>query len=181
MTFFSGATNLVPDDTNDNPDVFVHDLQSGKTTRVSEHLGFQGNGNSQYPSISADGRFVTFYSSSSNWVPGDTSGIDVFVHNRKAGTTTLVSVTPAEDEGNGPSFNPSISADGRFIAFYSFASDLAPGDTNNVEDVFVRDRKTGKTTRVSLRSNGDQGTCRVSNPRSPPTVASWRSIRSPRT
>ena len=157
VTFYSFASNLVPGDSNDAADIFVHDRKTGKTTRASVQLGLQANGASLFPAISADGRFVAFYSFASNWAFGDTNGADVFVHDRKSGRTALVSVTPGDDPGNGPSFNPAISADGRFVAFHSFASDLVPGDTNDVQDVFVRDRKTGKTKRVSVRSNGNQG------------------------
>jgi len=120
--------------------------------------GTQGNDNSWDPSISADGRYVAFFSHASNLVPGDTNGkADVFVHDRVTGQTTRVSVASDGTEGNGYSWFPSISADGRYVAFESIASNLVPGDTNGVSDVFVHDRLTGQTTRVSVASDGTQG------------------------
>ena len=92
-----------------------------------------------------------------NLVPGDTNGTDdVFVHDRKTGTTERVSVDSAGDQGNGGSYDPAISADGRFVAFESDADNLVPGDTNGSTDVFVHDRKTGTTERVSVDSAGNQ-------------------------
>src|SRR3989440_5054627 len=132
--------------------------QQANTKRVSvDSHGAQGIGDSEGPSISADGRFVAFYSSAANLVGGDTNGArDVFVLDRKTGKTTRVSVDSHGAQGNGDSEGPSISTDGRFVAFYSLASNLVAGDTNGVRDVFVRDRKTGKTTRVSVNSHGAQ-------------------------
>jgi WD40 repeat protein len=156
VAFDSFASNLVSDDTNVDYDVFVHDRQTGTTTRVSvDSAGAQGNG--EFPSISADGRLVAFHSTAS-LVPGDTNlENDVFVHDRQTGTTLRVSVDSAGGEGNGYSARPSISADGRFVAFDSLASNLVPGDTNGDDDVFVHDRQTGTTTRVSVDSAGAQG------------------------
>ena len=103
--------------------------------------------------ISADGRTVAFDSYASNLVPGDTNMcvsqsdgqqrncVDVFVHDRKAGTTGRVSVTSAGVQGNGDSFDPVLSASGRFFAFDSDATNLVAGDTNGATDVFVRDRR----------------------------------------
>jgi hypothetical protein len=159
VAFYSIASNLVPGDTNGNWDVFVHDRATGQTTRVSvDSAGVQGNSSSYYPSISADGRFVPFFSHASNLVPGDTNASpDVFVHDRSTGTTTRVSVDSAGVQGNSSSYYPSISADGRFVAFFSHAGNLVPGDTNASPDVFVHDRATGTTTRVSVDSAGVQG------------------------
>jgi Tol biopolymer transport system component len=162
VAFYSDASDLVPGDTNTASDVFVHDRQTGQTTRVSVASdGTQGNYESRYPSISADGRFVAFDSSASNLVPGDTNGYrDVFVHDRQTGQTTRVSVSGDGTQGNsntGFPYGPSVSADGRFVAFDSSASNLVPADTNGYRDVFVHDRQTGETTRVSVSSNGTQG------------------------
>jgi Tol biopolymer transport system component len=161
VAFWSEASNLVPGDTNGWPDIFVHDRQTGQTSRVSVASdGTQGNGwSGYYPSISADGRYVTFYSHASNLVPGDTSNVpDVFVHNRQTGQTTRVSVASDGTQGNDGSWFPSISADGRYVAFLSRASNLVPGDINRWwYDVFVHDRQTGQTTRVSVASDGTQG------------------------
>jgi Tol biopolymer transport system component len=159
VAFSSGASNLVPGDTNGVADIFVHDQKTGTTTRVSvDSAGNEGNGDSFAPSISANGRFIAFQSDATNLVPGDTnSTFDVFVHDRKTGSTTRVSVDSAGNEGNDFSGGPSISADGRFVAFTSFASNLVPGETNLTADVFVHDQKTGTTTRVSVDSAGNEG------------------------
>ncbi|MDT7943806.1 MAG: hypothetical protein RQ985_04565, partial [Dehalococcoidia bacterium] len=120
--------------------------------------GTEGNGYSWFPSISADGRYVAFESIASNLVPGDTNGVsDVFVHDRLTGQTTRVSVASDGTQGHSASDHPSISADGRYVAFESFASNLVPGDTNGKRDVFVHDRLTGQTARVSVASDGTQG------------------------
>ena len=112
--------------------------------------------------ISADGRYVTFDSSAANLVAGDTNGThDVFVRDRAAGTTQRVSVAAGGGQADDESFAPSISADGRSVAFASFADNLVPGDTNGTTDVFVRDRTAGTTTRVSVRSDGGQAARRA--------------------
>jgi Tol biopolymer transport system component len=157
--FKSQATNLVPGDTNGAEDIFVHDRQTGVTQRVSvDSAGNQGNGWSEGPAISADGRYVAFYSLATNLVPGDTNGQwDVFVHDRQTGVTQRVSVDSAGNQGNGGSMHTAISADGRYVAFMSSATNLVPGDTNGAEDIFVHDRQTGVTQRVSVDSAGNQG------------------------
>jgi Tol biopolymer transport system component len=159
VAFASLASNLVPGDTNGTYDVFVHDLRTGTTARVSvDSAGVEGDSQSVEPSISADGRLVAFRSLATNLVPDDTNGTtDVFLHDRKTGTTTRVSVDSAGAEGNGQSFEASISDSGRFVAFSSEASNLVPDDTNGMTDVFLHDRKTGTTTRVSVDSAGIEG------------------------
>lgn len=157
--FSSSANNLVSGDTNVRPDVFVYDRQTGQTTRVSvASNGAQGNEGSISPSISADGRYVAFTSYASNLVNGDTNGYpDVFVYDWQTGQTTRVSVSSNGTQGNWTSNDPSISSDGRYVIFGSVARNLVSGDTNNYWDVFVYDRQTGQTTRVSVSSNGIQG------------------------
>jgi Tol biopolymer transport system component len=159
VAFVSNATNLVAGDSNNVADIFVHDRQTGATTRVSVNSsGGQANGGSSDPVISPDGRYVAFVSNAGNLVIGDTNGkSDVFVHDRQTGVTARVSVNSSEEQGNAESINPSISADGRYVAFGSSASNLVTGDTNGVSDVFVRDRQTGATTRVSMNNTGTQG------------------------
>lgn len=159
VAFESSATNLVPGDTNDRSDIFVHDCQTGQTARVSvDSAAAQGNGTSRGGSISADGRFVAFYSFASNLVPGDTNDVeDVFVHDRQTGQTARVSVDSAGVQGDDRSQSPSISADGLLVAFHSLARNLVTGDSNGYADVFVHDRPTGQTTRVSVDSAGGQG------------------------
>ena len=143
VAFGSDASNLVPGDTNGTSDVFVRDLRSGTTQRVSVATdGTQANGDSDSPAISADGRYVAFASYASNLVPGDTNGTaDVFVRDLRSGTTRRVSVATDGTQANGDSGSPAISADGRYVAFESDASNLVPGDTNHCVDVFVRDLK----------------------------------------
>jgi Tol biopolymer transport system component len=159
VAFLSNSTNLVPGDTNNNDDIFVRDLSTNTTTRVSvDSAGNQANRYSFPPSISADGRFVAFTSDASNIVPGDTNNTgDIFVRDLLTNTTTCVSVDSAGNPGNINSFSPSISADGRFVAFLSDASNIVPGDTNNQTDIFVRDLLTNTTTRAFVDSAGNQG------------------------
>ncbi|MCC7542833.1 MAG: PD40 domain-containing protein [Deltaproteobacteria bacterium] len=159
VAFTSGASNLVPGDTNGGDDVFVRDLQLGATTRVSVQTGgVQAGAGSLHPAISADGRYVTFDSTATDLVGGDTSvRTDVFVHDRLTSTTTRVSVSSSAVESNGVNAYPAISGDGRFVAFYSTASNLVVGDDNGRVDTFVHDRVTGTTERVSLTTAGLQG------------------------
>ncbi|MEG4326038.1 calcium-binding protein [Microcoleus sp. herbarium5] len=159
VTFASDSTNLVAGDTNDTRDIFVRDLLTNTTTRVSvDSAGNQGNGISEFPSISADGRFVGFASNASNLVPGDTNNSrDTFVRDLLTNTTTRVSVDSAGIQGNDSSGIPSISADGRFVTFASDATNLVPGDINNRGDIFVRDLLTNTTTCVSVDSAGNPG------------------------
>lgn len=160
VAFVSEAANLVPGDTNNFLDIFLRDRQAGTTSRLSVGLGGrQPNADVFEPSISANGRFTAFTSAASNLVAGDTNGArDVFVRDRLAGTTRRVSVGSGEQQANGPSLEPSISADGRFVAFTSEASNLAAGDTNSRADIYVRDRQTGTTIRVSVGPGGRQAT-----------------------
>ncbi|WP_152811008.1 TolB family protein, partial [Ostreibacterium oceani] len=159
VAFTSTATNLVAGDTNGNTDIFVHDTQTGVTTRVNvDSVGTEGDNGSYNPSISADGRYVAFYSSATNLVAGDTNGVaDIFVHDTQTGNTTRVSVDSVGTEGDGLSQSPSISADGRYVAFTSNATNLVAGDTNGTLDIFVHDTQTGVTTRVSVDSNDIEG------------------------
>ncbi|MFI2618386.1 RICIN domain-containing protein [Streptomyces sp. NPDC018584] len=159
IAFVSNAPDLVPGDTNGYSDVFVRDLQTGTTQRVSvTDSGGQGNSGASEPAISADGRHVAFESSSSNLVPGDTNNSgDVFVRDLQAGTTQRVSVASGGAQGNYGASAPSISADGRHVAFQSFSATLVPGDVNNEWDVFVRDRQTGTTQRISETGEGNDG------------------------
>jgi WD40 repeat protein len=159
VVFDSHATNLVLHDYNHREDVFVHDRVTGVTDRVNvDSNGVEANDDSWGGPISADGRFVTFFSWASNLVPGDTNITgDVFLHDRNTGTTELISVDPNGGPADGPSFFSSISADGRYVAFDSAASNLVAMDTNNAGDIFVRDRQLGLTELVSLDSAGSQG------------------------
>jgi Tol biopolymer transport system component len=163
VVFSSDASNLVAQDTNGNTDVFVYDRSTRQTTRVSvASVGGQGNDNSggNSSSISADGRYVAFDSDASNLVSGDSNAAtDIFVYDRVLKQTTRASVATSKVQGNSNSgFNSTdISSDGRFVAFDSDASNLVAGDTNNSADVFVYDRSSKQTTRVSIATNGAQG------------------------
>jgi len=170
VSFASFADTLVAGDTNGAVDVFVRDRAAGAIWRVSvDDAGTQGDGHSGYDpatgfmltGLSADGRFVLFNSLASNLVAGDANGVmDVFVHELASGRTSCASLAPDLSFGNGRSLSthsPAISADGRFVAFHSWASNLVTGDTNAVADCFRRDRLIGSTERLSLDSAGMQG------------------------
>lgn len=155
VAFYSWASNLVSGDTNGRADIFVRDMWVGETRRVSvASNGTQANADSYSFRISDDGRFVVFTSAATNLVPGDTNNAtDIFVHELATGQTLRVNVADNGTQANGASSEPSISGDGRFIAYYSYASTLVPGDTNAAPDVFVHDRLGPRTVRVS----GDMG------------------------
>ena len=162
VVFRSFDTGLVSGDTNNVRDVFLRDRETGTTELVSvSSAGVQGNndsGVSAAPSsaISADGRYVVFTSWASNLAPGDTNVFwDVFVRDRVLGTTRLVSVATSGESGNGASLQPTISADGRYVAFASAATDLVPGGSNAGE-VFVRDLQAGTTELASVSSTGEE-------------------------
>jgi Tol biopolymer transport system component len=159
VVFQSGASNLVAGDTNGSQDVFVKDRVANTLERVSVSTSeAQGNGHSYGPtSISPDGRYVAFESDATNLVTGDTNGKrDIFVRDLQAGTTTRVSVNSSEQQANGESRAPVISDGGRFVAFYSEATNLVAGDTNGEFDILLRDLVAGTTIRLSVDTNGDQ-------------------------
>jgi hypothetical protein len=159
VAFRSEASNLVAGDTNGGADIFVRDRERRTTIRVSvDSSGGEANGTSFMGAISADGRFVAFGSHATNLVPDDRDfESDVFVHDLVTGATELASVNSAEEQQNGTSAGMDISADGRYVAFASAASNLVPGDTNNQTDAFVRDRQAGETERASVSSVGVEG------------------------
>jgi Tol biopolymer transport system component len=180
VAFTSHATNLVTGDTNGVSDVFVRDLLLNITERVSvSSMGEQGNGDSSQPSISGDGRYVAFSSGEArfsearfesfnterssnsqhagNLVTGDNNGVDdIFVYDQTLNTIKRVSISTNGDEGDGYSSKPSISANGRYIAFTSSANNLVWGDNNHRDDVFVHDQISGITERVSVLSTGEE-------------------------
>jgi hypothetical protein len=158
--FRSRANNLVPYDTNDALDVFVHDRLLGLTTRVSVSSSgvqanaaglarsFRGSMFMSRPFLSANGRYAAFTSRAANLVADDTNGkSDVFVHDLWTGRTIRVSLTSSGLEANGDSFVSGISADGRVVAFTSLADNLVPGDTNGRRDVFVAWLRPAATSR----------------------------------
>jgi len=158
VAFWSEASNLVADDTNDRRDMFVRDRAKGTTTLVSiSSAGAHANGPSRQPALSANGRFVAFRSDASNLVSDDTNGTgDIFVHDLLSDETTRASISSRGSRANGRSRDPSLNVDGHFVAFRSDASNLVPHDTNGAGDIFVHDRRSGATTRVSVGARGRQ-------------------------
>lgn len=165
VAFHSHAGNLVPEDDNDLQDVFVKfrfDAGSnyagiaGPITRASvSSVGVQANDDSVEAMISGNGRFVAFRSLASNLVSGDDNGRwDIFVHDLDTATTTRASVASDGSQANHDSFSPSLSDDGRYVAFRSNASNLVAGDLNSRQDIYVHDRQTGLTARVSVPIGG---------------------------
>jgi Tol biopolymer transport system component len=160
VAFQSAATNLVTPDANGaTVDVYVFDRTTDQIERVNvDGNGVQANGDSGGLAISADGRYVAFASMATNFAQGATSGdFHVYVYDRMADTLDLVSVNHAGVPANDHNLSPSISADGRFVAFDSFATNLVPGDLNMREDVFVFDRVTRKIERLSVNSRDEEG------------------------
>jgi Tol biopolymer transport system component len=158
VLFESSGTNLVRGDTNGVADLFVHDRRAKRTTRGSVASGgAEANASSSDAVLSRDGRYVAFRSEASNLVPRDSNGqADVFLHDRSTGRTTRISVTP-KGQIHGTVHSIAMSADGRSVTYTSDAPDVVPGDTNDTTDVFVYDRPTGKTSRVSVGTGGTQG------------------------
>jgi Tol biopolymer transport system component len=159
VAFYSDADNLVSNDTNGCRDVFVRDVVSGTNILVSVNTNgnASGDGISTDPAISADGRYVVFTSSADNLVTGDTNRAqDVFIRDLQAGTTALVSVsTDGVNPGNGDSFSPTVSADGRYVLFHSKASNLATGSFGSgIENLFFRDLQTGTTYALTSATLG---------------------------
>jgi len=159
VAFESYASNLVSGDTNETFDVFVHDRQEKRTIRVSvSSNGTQGNSFSRYPSISADGRYVTFMSLANNLVNGDTGPHeDIFLHDMETGQTSLVSIASDGSQADNPSQFPVLSANGRYIAFETYARNLGGGPVYGVPNSYVHDLLTGETTRASIASDGTPG------------------------
>lgn len=174
VVFYSYASNFVAGDIKWNSDIFLRDIQSGTTFRVSEGFdGSQPDADSWSPSVSDNLRYVAFRSAATNLVPSDTNNaVDVFVYDIQTGTTERVNVATGVAQSSGDTtpfdnpdgstmdgwYPPSMSADGRYVAFSSAASDLVSNDNNGVWDVFVHDRWTHATERVSVNANGEEDT-----------------------
>ncbi|WP_456389581.1 hypothetical protein [Profundibacter sp.] len=158
VTFISLDSALVSGDTNGTWDIFVHDRQTGETSRINVATdGSEANNYSEAPSLSADGRYVSFNSRASNLAADDTNGRnDVFVHDRQTGETERVSVASDGSQANDFSYESNISSDGHFVAFTSGATNLVAGDTNGRRDIFVHDRTTDTTRRVSIATDGSE-------------------------
>ena len=158
VMFLSDATNLVPDDNNGVTDVFVFNRATGDVTRVSTaEDGTEANGSSYDPSLSANGRLVIFASNASNLVAGDEDNYtDLFVRDLVTGGVVSVTLPLPAEEWGAYYATPSLSGDGRFVAFVSYSPLLVPGDTNGQIDVFVLDRTTGQVARLNVSATGGQ-------------------------
>lgn len=162
VAFASSATGFLDNegdtlnDTNGAFDIYLRDMQSGAFELISKNTsGSAATGSSFNPQISADGRFVAFHSNAGDLISGDTNGTnDIFVYDRNNDTMTRISVHSDGSQANGQSFNADISDDGRYVAFESSADNLINTDNNGFNDIFVRDRQRGETTRVSVDSSG---------------------------
>src|SRR4051812_17896966 len=141
VVFSSTSTNLVSGDTPDSQDVFVRDLQAGTTERVSiDHAGQPSAQGGNGATISANGRYVAFIVMDPKEIKhGILDTARIWLRDRQNGTTRKISFTADCHKGNSGSFDPWVTGDGRYISFFSTASNLVPGDTNGAEDVFVRD------------------------------------------
>jgi len=161
VCFSSVAPNLVPSDTNFRSDIFIHDLRTGQTERVSiNSLGMEANGDSHVPSISGDGQRVVFSSQATNLVPNQSGAYQaLFLHDRSTRITSMINVTSGGVEGSGNSASPVISADGSTIAFESTARNLVPGlYWRSGVQILVLDIASQQFTLVSKNSSGDTGT-----------------------
>ena len=165
VVFESPSDNLIPTDTNASLDVFVYDRWNRTIETVSVNdSGIQGNDHSREPSISADGRYVSFTSWADNLVAGDTNNYqDVFVYDRQTKTIERVSVDSSENEANYGSADSTLSPDGRYITFLSGADNLVAGDVNGRSDIFVRDRQLGTTECITFGGNNHCSTPRISS------------------
>ena len=152
---FFDCRALVPEDGNGQCDVYLRDTLDNTTERVSlSTTGGDPDDSSSPDGISADGRYVLFSSNATNLITGGTAGTNLFVRDRTAGTTTLVTVTTNGLAPNSPIGRGHLSADGRHVLFDTSATNVASGAVANRADAYVRDLDAGTTSRVSLASNG---------------------------
>ena len=150
-----------------NSSVYVYNHTTGENQLVSASTdGVPAGGISDWPSISGDGSYVAFQTNSDNLIVNDTNNVsDVYVKNMQSGEITRVSVSSSGGQGNVKSGEPSISADGRYVAFFSSATNLIDNDTNGgTSDVYVHDIETGRTALVSVSATGEQGNNRSRRP-----------------
>ncbi len=158
VVFASDASNLVAGDSNTYRDIFVRDRQAATTTRVSvSSASAQADYTSDLPNISGDGRYVTFLSGADNLVTATYfPAYQLYLRDRTGNTTVQISKTTANAPGRGNSGMSSLSSDGRYIAFESQATNLVSGDSNGLQDIFLKDRVSGTLTRISRSNDGNQ-------------------------
>jgi hypothetical protein len=162
VAFVSEADNLVQNDNNNLPDIFLRDRDKQETIRISTNntdkdLG-ESNGASINPTLSANGQFIVFQSDANNLVQNDTNNAtDIFLYHLATGQIEIVSASWSGGLANASSGNPDISSNGRWIVFSSDADNLVPSDTNNVTDIFSYDTHTGHTIRISVNNKGEEG------------------------
>lgn len=170
VAFHSAADNLVLGDTNGTVDLFLYDRQTATTARISLGPGgVQANGDASHPVLSADGNLVLFQSRATNLDPSvprlEALGVtQIYLLDRRTGTTSLISRGPDGRPGNGDSRQPALSGDGRYLVYTSDATNLVAGDGNQAADIMVMDRETGITRRVSVASTGTQANRAASSP-----------------
>jgi hypothetical protein len=186
IAFLSRDFDLVPGDVNGMPDIFVRDMHLGVTTRVTVGVGGSepagGVTGCMYPVISTDGRYVAYWADFTNIVPGDTNSLaDMFLYDREAETTERVNLRSTGGQSLGSlNGNAALSANGRAVVFGAHASDLVPGDTNALPDIFVRDRgdsscaATLSPSSAQAPSAGVSGTVAVSAP----SGCAWTAVSS---
>ena len=159
VAFESSATDLAPGDADVLSDIYLMDLAAGTVSLVSRSpiSGLSGNGVSYDPLLTEDGGTVLFESTASDLVTGDANSFyDVFAHEIDSGNTELISIARTGlTSGNGNSFDPSVSSDGRYVVFESSSSNLTTSDSNSNFDVFLRDRLTGATRILSTEPNSE--------------------------
>lgn len=159
IVFHSDATNFVENDNLSRAKIFLHDMITSETTLISKTPdGLIPQDSSTYPDITNDGRFIVYMSIANNILPGDTNGWhDIFLYDRETDVTSMISISNEGIQGNHLSAMPSITEDGSIVVFRSGASNLVIGDTNGTTDIFIRNRVSGETRRISVSSEGTQG------------------------
>lgn len=157
VVYTSAGTNLDPADTDGNPDIYLYDTQLLTRTLISKNASnIKSNGPNIAPTLSTDGRYVTFASTATNYVSGVTNSFqNIYTKDLISGSVTRVSLSTGGAEPDNDSFTPSNSNDGRYVTFGSRATNLVINDTNGVQDVFLRDTQLGTTVKISNGSLGE--------------------------
>src|SRR5919108_441563 len=158
VVFSSFADNLVPEPQSSNLQVYLRDRATGTIELITKNAaGEPGDGSSVDPSVSLDGGFIAFQTNSGNLIGDGNNESHILVKDRQTSTFERVSATSTGEPADLLSEHPDITPDGRFVTFFSLATNLVPGDTNNSRDIFVRDRQTGAVVRVSVSTAGAEG------------------------